>query len=483
MTFQSIPFDMKKLTLLLSGSALAVIPPVVAAADWIIAPAVRVEQIYTDNALLSDVDEQSESITRIRPSISIYRHGARASVDVNYAPEYNRYWQDTQDNELVHFLRADGKLELMEDHLFLDGWGSADITNLSSTSRTGIDSLTGRTDSTEVYTAGVSPYFTTRMGNFASLEARYTADTVNYSASTVDDNKGQRADMVLGSGSAFNNQVWELSAMKNIVNYDSLDDDNEATLFRAEFIQQLTNQWALSFAAGHEEYNLAVTTDSDGTLWRVGVIYTPNPRTRLAVGGGERAFGNDYFLDFNHRSPHTIWTANYRRDYTSARDEVIRPSLFERQDAFGNLVRDPVLDNPTVGGRVNSPTLGPEYYEIDQFTTAFNLETGRTRLNLSGSHTKRIYEISINDTRDLSLSAGASRDLGQRLSGNVRLGWLDHKEEILNYKQWLASIGVGYSLGINSSLGMTVAHLKRNAETDPASYQENRFGINFTATF
>jgi uncharacterized protein (PEP-CTERM system associated) len=483
MTFQSIPFDMKKLSLLLSGYALAVIPPAVTAADWIIAPAVTVEQIYTDNVHLSSADAQGESITQLKPSISIYRTGARANVDINYAPEYNRYWQGTQDNELVHYLRADGQVEMMQDHLFLDGWGSANMTNLSSTGRTGIDALTARADTTEVYTAGVSPYFKTRMGNFASLEARYTADAVNYTAHTVDDNKGQRADLVLGSGSAFNNQVWELSATKSIVSYDSLADDNEVRLFRAEFIQQLTHQWAVSFAAGHEEYNLAVTTDSSGALWSVGMIYTPSPRTRLAVGGGERAFGNDYHLDFSHRSPHTVWTANYRRDYASARDEVVRPTLFERQDAFGNLVRDPVLENPIAAESTSSPTLSPDYFEIEEFTTDFNLETGRTKFNLRGSHTKRLYEISVNDTRDLYFRAGASRDLSRQLSTSLRLGWYDHKEEILNYKQWLASLGVGYRLGNRTRLGATVTHLKRNAESDAASYKENRFSIYLTSTF
>ena len=84
----------------------------------------------------------------------------------------------------------------MEENLYLDGWASADLTTITSTGRTGIGGLTGRGDSTEVYTAGISPYFKSRFGSAALFEARYTLDTVRYSADGLDDSVGQRADLV-----------------------------------------------------------------------------------------------------------------------------------------------------------------------------------------------------------------------------------------------------------------------------------------------
>ncbi len=483
MIIQSLPLKMKRLPLLLAGLGLTSLPMAVFAADWIISPAVTVEQTYTDNALLTNDNEEHDNITRIRPSISLYREGARAKVDINYAPEYRRYWEETQDDELVHFLRADGKVELMQNHLFLDGWGTADMTNITSAGRTGIDGATGRNDTTEVYTAGISPYFTARMGNFSTLEARYTADTVNYAESGLDDSKGQRADLVMGSGSAFSNQVWELSAMQSVVDYDSLSDDNEVKQFRAELAQQLTSQWALAFAAGKEDYNLAVSPDSDGSLWSVGVIYTPTPRTRLAIGGGERSFGNDYYLDFSHRSQRSVWTANYSRDYTSAREEVMRPTLFQRQDVFGNLVRDAVLDNPPITERSGSPTLSAEYYEIERFDTIFTLSSGRTTLTLNGGRTERIYQDAVLDTKEWSGSVNLSREVSQRTTAYIRVGWRDHKEDAIEYDQWLTSLGGAYQLANNATLGTSLDHLARDAATDVDSYTENRFNLYLTMTF
>jgi uncharacterized protein (PEP-CTERM system associated) len=483
MNLQNLAGKMKILPLLLGGLGLTNLLQTASAADWIISPAITVEQTYTDNALLTNDNEEQENITRIRPSISLYREGARAKVDINYAPEYRHYWEDTQDDELVHFLRAEGNTELLENHLFLDGWGTADMTSISSTGRNGIDGATGRSDTTEVYTAGLSPYFTAHLGNFSTFEARYTADMVNYTENGLDDNTGQQVDLVLGSGSAFSNQVWELSAMQSVVDYDSLKDDNEVKQVRAELAQQLTSQWALAFAVGHEEYNLAITPDSDGTLWSVGVIYTPNPRTRLALGGGERSFGDDYYLDFSHRSQLSVWTASYKRDYISARNEVMRPSLFQRQDAFGNLVRDAVLNNPSIPQRNGSPTLNADYYQIERFDTSFTLASGRTALTLQAGHSERIYDIALNDTRDWDGAINLRREISQRTSGFIRLGWKDHKEDALDYDQWLTSLGGNYQIGSASTLGVTLAHLNRNADIDINSYTENRFSIYFSSTF
>ena len=483
MIVQPLPLKMKKLPLLLAGFGLSTLSMVVPAADWVISPAVTLEQTYTDNSLLTNDNEEHDNITRIRPSLSLYREGARAKVDLNYAPEYRRYWNETQDDELVHFLRADGKAELLQNHLYLDGWATADVTNITSTGRSGLDSATGRTDSTEVYTAGMSPYFTARMGNFSTLEARYTADTVHYTQNGLDDSKGQRVDLVLGSGTAFSSQVWELSAMQSVADYDSLDNDNEVKRVRAELAQQITHQWALAFAAGNEDYKLAISPDSDGSLWSVGIIYTPSPRTRLALGGGERSFGNDYYLDFSHRSQLSVWTASYTRDYTSAREEIMRPTLFQRQDAFGNLVRDAVLDNPIAPERSGSPTLNADFYQIERFDTSFTLASGRTMLLLQAGRTERIYEDALLDTREWNGAVALGRNISQRATGYVVIGWLDHKEDVLEYDQWVTSLRGDYRVGNAATLGMSLAHLARDASIDVASYTENRFNILFSMTF
>jgi uncharacterized protein (PEP-CTERM system associated) len=475
------PFQMKKISILMGGLGLAFVPVWSHAGDWIITPAVTLEQTYTDNVYLTEVDEESESVTRLSPSISAYREGARARVDFNYAPEFRHYWEDTEEDDVIHFLRAEGDVEMLEDYLFLDGWATADLASITSRGRTGVSGLTGSSDFTEVYTAGLSPYFRTRLGSFSVFEARYSADAVYYDEG--DDNLGQQVDLVLGSGTAFSNQIWEISAKQSQVDYDSLEEDNEIKQVQAEYVQNLTSKWALSFVAGYEEFNLALNPDIDDTLWRAGVIYTPNSRTRLAIGGGERAFGDDYYLDFSHRSRITIWTANFARDFTSARGELLQPRLFLREDEFGNFVRDPVLESPVTTQRQGSSDLSADFYVADRFSTRFTIATGRSNYYLGASYTERQYEDSTLDSEDLGATTGFSRDFSRLVNGFIDVRWTDHEEEALHYEQTFVRVGGTYLLGVSTTLGFTLAYLDRDAEEVLASYTESQGSLFVTHSF
>jgi uncharacterized protein (PEP-CTERM system associated) len=493
------------------------------AGEWIVSPSVAIDEVYTDNAELSSEDKQEEYITRVRPSISLYREGARANLDLNYSPEFRYYKEETNDNETVHQLRVNGDVEFVENHLFADAWATSDQTRISSRSASP-DGLTG--ESIDYYTVGVSPYYTTRFGNTSVLESRYTADKVDYDdpdnpdpdeqddpgsvqqrvAST--DSTSQEFDLILGSGTYSTTQVWELSASHTIEDFtgtaydgNEISDKNKISIFRGEFLQQISRRWALAFAAGYEEFDLSdeVTDDSgrvikmdeDGELWSIGVVFTPTNRTRMALGVGERAFGDDYYFNFEHRASRSIWRLDYKRDYISARDEAIRPTLFQRQDEFGNVVRDAVLDNPPSVTVTGVSTLSAEYYEIDRLTAAFIYRTQRSRAELTAGLSKRDYE-TIHDTRDLTSSISFHRMISSKLSSIARLHWTDHEEEqpslgsadTVEYKEWSATLGVNYILGTDTTISTSVTHLDRDAVTDnTVSYEENRVSLGLSMRF
>ena len=453
------------------------------ATDWMLAPGLTLEQIYTDNANLDD-QGRSESITRLSPRISAYREGPRAKLDFRYAPQYRHYWQETQSDKVVNFLRADGNVELYENHLFLDGWASANQHTINSSGRTGIDSLTGTSDLTEVYSGGISPYFTTRLGRNMSAEARYTLNRVYYTEQNLNSSTGQRVELVLGSGAAVRVSPWQLHLQEKQVSYDDLESDDRIRRARAEINHQLNRTWALAGALGYEKYQLAVSEDRDGALWNVGFIYTPTPRTRLAAGAGERFFGTDYYLDFSHRAKRVVWNAQYKRDVISARDEVLDTDLFTRQDEFGNLIRDPVLSSP-VETISSGATLNEDYYLLDKFNTAFTLATERSRLTLNAAYIKRNYDQSSQsqDSEDHNLAAYFSRELRQQLSAFARLTWNDHQQDLNDYQQWIATLGGSYRLGQTTSLTLNLAHLDRNASLSTGSYTENRASLALRASW
>lgn len=491
---------------LLAAFSLLSVPFASGASEWIISPAVSLDVIHTDNALLStDEKKQDETVTRVKPSISIYREGGRGKLDFNYSPEYRYYAKDTRSNETVHHMRASGDMELVENQLFVDAWGTADQTRLSS-SRSSPDGLTGPTENVDYYSLGVSPYYTVHFGNTSVLEARYSADTVQYKLDDDQVNQANQADqddqseadstaqtvnLVFGSGTYSVAQVWELSGSHTIEDFSGAKDSNKISRFRGEFLQQITRRWGLSFAAGYEDFQLIEGEDEDGSLWSVGVVFTPTNHTRLAVGGGKRAFGDDYFVDFKHKSDRMVMTLTYNRDYISARDEVRKPTLFQRQDEFGNLVRDAVLDNPppvTVNG---VSTLSAEYYESKRVNASLVYMTQRTRAEVQAGLINRDYQIAgvnsnAQDSRDLNTTVALSRSISGRLRATSRFFWTDHelvnnKEQ--NYKEWTASLGIGYQLSHDATVSTGFYHLDRKAKLDLNNHKENRVNVGYQMRF
>jgi uncharacterized protein (PEP-CTERM system associated) len=457
-------------------------------ADWIISPSIGLEQVYSDNAFLTSTDEVSEYITVVRPAISLYNEGRRGRLDINYAPEYRYYREDTEDSEVVHFLRSEGNLEIAKNHLFLDGWLRGDRTNLINTGRTSVSGLTGTSDDTDYYSAGISPYFTSNLGEYVVAELRFTGDKVEYSEDVENDSKGMRGDLVFGSGSRFTNQVWEVFFQQSEVDYEDIDDSNETKIVRAELIQEMTRRWSLAFSVGYEEYILAVADDRDDATWSVGVIYSPNSRFRVSLGVGERSFGDDYYFDLINQTSRTTLSARYTREFISARDEITAQPLFERQDDFGNLVRDPILESASgIIRTASSPTIAEDYYELTRFATSFTYHLMRSAIRLRAIYYCRDYEDPFMDTQDTDLSLSFSRRLTRLLNGSIDIAGLYHRQNWLDYDQWATSLNFAYQIGNQSNLTLNLTHLDRDAKTEPyaleESYEENQASIGFVMQF
>jgi uncharacterized protein (PEP-CTERM system associated) len=247
---------------------------------------------------------------------------------------------------------------------------------------------------------------------------------------------------------------------------------------------QLNRKWALAGTLGYEDLELAVNSDQEGDIWNLGFLFTPTTRTRLGVGVGERFFGTDYYLDFSHRGKRVVWSAIYGRDVLSARDEVQESGLFARQDEFGNLIRDPVLNSPVNTVRTGA-SLTEEYYLQERFETSFSLATERNRLTLTAAYIKRDYEQGspTQDSVDRKLSASVSRTLRQFLTGFARLSWNDHEQEPNDYQEWIATLGGSYRLGQHTTLNLNLSHLDRDASVDSGSYKENRASLGLQANW
>ena len=316
---------------------------------------------------------------------------------------------------------------------------------------------------------------TGRLGRFADIHASYTLNRVEYSEEEQASSTGHRANLLISNDHAVERIAWGLGLEQSRVDYEDRDEEDKISRAIADLIYKLDRRWALTASVGYEDYELALREDESGEIWNLGFVLTPSARTRLAAGFGERTYGDDQYLNFSHRTQRTVWTADYRQSFVSARDEVIRPSIYDRYDAFDNLIEDPVSTNPVQEAR-SGPTLSEDYYLLKDFNARLLWQSIRTSLSLDANFTEREYEasLSIRDSSKLQISAQATRYLKANLSGMLGLKWTDYEEDLSDYEQWSASIGGSYQMGPKTSVRLKLSRLERDGTLAADSYTENR---------
>ena len=106
-----------RLGLLVSACAA---PLAAAAGDWDIVPRFTLEESYTDNVALSDVDASGDFITKAKPGLSVHGRGARITSDIDYNLEYVKYLDSSDFDGSNHQLQGATGIEVIADRVFVD---------------------------------------------------------------------------------------------------------------------------------------------------------------------------------------------------------------------------------------------------------------------------------------------------------------------------------------------------------------------------
>lgn len=319
--------------------SLVISTPVIAA-QWDIAPALNVRGTYTDNfALDPDVLKQTEWVTQVIPEITMDAVGSGMRFNLFYAPEITRYARDQGDDTTFHRGSAIGTAELADDLFYIDAGATVDQYNVSLSGPLTDNNVNVTGNRATVGTFYASPYLVHRFGSTAEVRARYTYSVWNSDDQSQFNNSANAIDLGLASGSSFRVLNWDLSYEKSSVDFEAQTDlDTELAL--ATVRRPVAPTLAVLGQVGDENYERVIegtsTGEADGgSRWGVGLEWVPSPRTRLAVAGGERFFGDAYFLDLSYRTRLLVLTAGYTQDITTSRTEFFTTGL---TGVAGNLV-------------------------------------------------------------------------------------------------------------------------------------------------
>ena len=469
-----------------AGASLGLLAGTATAAEWTRGASLSVGGIYTDNARLTPDHERSDFITVVRPSASLVGRGARASVVLSGALEFNDLGGDS--DNVNPFLNALGNVELVEDFLFIDAYARAYQTTVDPFRAYGDTPLNRAENSETAYMWGISPYLRKRFGSFANFEARYRTDDQISADNRFDDSTQQHLSASLTSGSDFGRIDWGLHAQQRRTEYSNnagtgRGQDNEFSDADLRLGYRLNRQWRLTSSVGHEKHEYdAASRDRNRTTWSAGFVWTPNPRTSLAVSQEHRSFNNKPRVDFSWRKRHLNFHASYEYTLNDTRSLRARAGDLFGSDPLAPPQYDPVTGEPLPLSR-DLTFLNAGMVADERFQSSLTLTGLRSTLTLNGRHSKQTREDSGEQAIFDDFSVRATRKLSRTLSLNGGVLWGRDEDnggaqaDTLRY-----SVGLSRQLGVHSSVALNYSHSERDSDRPLDDYTENRVYVNFMFT-
>jgi len=469
-------------------------PLTLQAGDWQTGAKLNVREVYTDNVCLEAQNTSAESITTLTPSVAIKGEGRRVSLDLDAALELNSLKSDgSVCRESGHGerdssnprLRADAGLELLKNFLFVD-LSSRVQQNKVNPFRSGGDSSLNRSDNINTtYTYQASPYLTTKLGDWARLNLRYSFNGQKNSRDSVDDSDRQTLTASLKDSSG--RFSWSLDANQQQVDYNQQSNENvDDKLASANLTlgYQVDSMWQLNASSG-QDFNdfTSVDDEIDGQRWRAGLRWTPNPRTELSLGFGNRFFGNTPELTFTHHRRRSEISVNYAKTLVYTRDlridELLIPVLNTNGTPLQSQLGEPVFIafNQTIVSR--SPVVD------ERLQLAYSLQGRVSVLNLSAQHSKQIREEDNESSRFSSYQVSFDRRLASNVSINSRLTLSERKADSLSgspvsdSKTWRLYLGLVRQFNHFTQVSLNYAYTERQAELAGDDYTENRVTVSF----
>ena len=121
----------------------------------------------------------------------------------------------------------------------------------------------------------------------------------------------------LNSGSDFNNLLWGLNLSNTRISYEGMAPMTLAQ-YSANLGYLITPRFKVIATGGYEDDSFAyIGQNPRSNFWSLGFDWSPSVRTKLEATEGERFFGRTHSLNFTHYARMTSWNASYIQDVTT----------------------------------------------------------------------------------------------------------------------------------------------------------------------
>jgi hypothetical protein len=410
------------------------------ALSWTIIPSVQTQEIYSDNITLAPSgSEQSAFVTAINPGVSINGQSPRSTMNFNYRMQnlYNAGGNNSL--SIYNQLQSNSHNTFIPNKLFLDSNTSISQQNINN-NLVGANNINGSTNSTNVYSFGLSPYWTPHFANYASGIARVNFNTIstgggstsnnnfnsplntNNNSNSMSDSVNLAETINLNSGSYFQRVNWNLSFNNNEnyrINSPTISFQNSNGRIGVP-INAYFNVFAQGGYSNNNYQSSAVSNtgnNSSGAYYTVGGQWKPSQRFNVTAGAGN----NSYVTVFLSPMARLTSTTTYSNNAVGTNFGQYSP---------GNAGANTGQNSPATGGGNSG----------QNWTTAINYQTRRSTWSLTHNNTTTtsqqiLAQNQIFPAQNLTNNGISNTDLNQRIINNPTL-----TNQVLVTKTWNLSV-------------------------------------------
>ena len=298
------------------------------------------ELIWTDNADIASVKRDSDIYTSINPYVRAKRDGKRIKANIDYQAKVIAYNKHTGRNDLNHLLRGNLDAELLKERLFTNIYVAVDREVVDPDSAISFDDLLYGDNTTDKYTARVSPGgvipILKDIGlDFSSSHGKILYD---YGLADVDEHK---ANASLGTASRSSGVNWGVNAGKQ---YVQTENNNPSEYEQIDFSASVPvfNRTLLSVKYGEKREVLSSTADRSwqkGKVWSCNLGYALSSKTKLEFGGGEDLYNDQLLFSLTHAAVRSHVKVNYiQSEITLITQEINEDMDRVRAQKFGRAI-------------------------------------------------------------------------------------------------------------------------------------------------
>ncbi len=306
-----LPAGLQVTAVALAAAAVALASPGVARAQRAgleIVPSLSVTQTVSDSYRLQNAtagsDRDAEAVTTISPGLRVSSRGGRLQGAVDYGFAGVLHARDSEANAIRHRLAANGQAEIVPDHFDLNATASISRQPRSAFGLQSPDDTLATANQTDVRSLSLQPVLRGVLGGVVAVQASGNASRSDGGSQFGTQSTGASLTLTPASGG----QVigWSLTGSRQVSDFDG---GRETTIDRAiaSLIVRPDVELQVTVRGGVERSDLSSSGKRDYENYGAGVLWTPTPRTRVALDGDKRQFGESHQISVEHRSRRSVW--------------------------------------------------------------------------------------------------------------------------------------------------------------------------------